>query len=336
MKSSLTLAWTCSIALGRDYGDFRPGARGTVIVYGVEDDRDEQRRRLSATLRQFEAVPAEIRGRIIITGPKAVGTLLGFDSNTGSISETSAMAELRGLLLQHRPDALILDPLVEIHTAEENNNIALRAVVARLRALAAEFNMAVIILHHTRKGTVEPGDPDAARGASSLVGAGRIVLTLCTMTETDADLLAIAADRKTRSAYLRLDDAKQNYAAIGDARWFEKIVYMLDNGEHVPAAVPWTPPELWGHISTLTANVILDEIEAGPGQDRRYSPAPQAKERAAWPVVKKHVECLSEKQAKSVIRTWCDNRVLEVRTYRDSIERREVAGLYVNPAKRPG
>ena len=104
MKSSLTLAWTCSIALGRDYGDFRPGARGTVIVYGVEDDRDEQRRRLSATLRQFEAVPAEIRGRIIITGPKAVGTLLGFDRMRENYA--TQLRQDQSQLLQQNPSGM--------------------------------------------------------------------------------------------------------------------------------------------------------------------------------------------------------------------------------------
>jgi hypothetical protein len=129
---------------------------------------------------------------------------------------------------------LIVDPLAELHTEQENDNTALRSVIANFRALAVTFNMAVIVLHHTRKGTVAPGDPDAARGASSIIGAGRVALTVCPMSEDDAAALGLPKDRRTRSAYIRLDDARQSYAAIGDARWFEKVVYVLNNGEHVP------------------------------------------------------------------------------------------------------
>ena len=91
------------------------------------------------------------------------------------------------------------------------------------------------------------------------------------MSEDDAEALGVAKDRMTRSSYVRLDDAKQNYAAIGDARWFEKVVYALDNGEHVPAAVPWKAPDMWDGISTSMANKILDDIEAGLEGGRRYS-----------------------------------------------------------------
>jgi RecA-family ATPase len=176
--------------LGKPHGDFVPVAPLTVVLYDVEDDRDEQRRRLSAALRQFDATPADVHDRLIVTGPTAVGTLFELDNDTGAIRQTDAIKQLRALLVKHRPDLLVVDPLAELHTAPENDNTALRAVVARLRSLAVEFSMAVIVLHHTRKGGAVPGDPDAARGASSTVGAARIVLTLCPMSEDDCDLLA--------------------------------------------------------------------------------------------------------------------------------------------------
>src|SRR5438477_12254747 len=50
MKSSLMLAWACAVVFGQDHGNFRPGAPGNVIVYNVEDNQTEQRRRLSAVL----------------------------------------------------------------------------------------------------------------------------------------------------------------------------------------------------------------------------------------------------------------------------------------------
>ena len=83
-------------------------------------------------------------------------------------------------------------------------------------------------------------------------------------------------DRKTRSSYVRLDDAKQNYAAIGEARWFEKVVYQIGSGERVAAAVPWQAPDLWDSISTRVANEMLDDIDAGIEGGRRYSACSQS------------------------------------------------------------
>jgi len=246
MKSSLMLAWACALALGQEDGDFRKKARGKVVVYNVEDDREEQRRRLSAALRQFDALSADVHNSVIRTGPAGVGTLLEVDLETGFVHETFAMQALRALLSEQDPDVLIVDPLAELHTAPENDNTALRSVIAAFRALAAEFDIAIIVLHHTRKGAVTPGDPDAARGASSLIGAGRVVLTLCGMSEEDADALGITKDRRTRSAYVRLDDAKQNYAAIGEARWHRQLVRLRSQrytrlGLSILTAMPQRP-----------------------------------------------------------------------------------------------
>jgi hypothetical protein len=52
MKSSLVLAWACAVALKQDFGRLHPVVPPSpVIVYNVEDDAIEQRRRLSAPAR---------------------------------------------------------------------------------------------------------------------------------------------------------------------------------------------------------------------------------------------------------------------------------------------
>jgi hypothetical protein len=337
LKSSLMLAWACALALGQEHGRFRPIEPGCCVLYNVEDDQTEQRRRLSAVLRQFNAAPADIHGKIIRVGPSGVGTLFIRDSQTGAISSSPAMDCLRAVLRERLPAMLIVDPLAELHGADENDNTALRAVIAEFRKLAVEFNMAVVAVHHTRKGAVLPGDPDAARGASSIIGAGRVVLTLAPMCEDDADQLGLPRDRASRSRYVRLDDAKQNYAGIGDAQWYEKALYTLDNGEMIATAVPWQPPDMWKALPATLANRILDEIDAGiDGGKQRYTDAPAASDRAAWKVVQKHVPSYTEKQARAVIKTWGQNSVLTARDYNDDVVRKKRSGLHVQNAKRPG
>lgn len=336
-KSTLMLAWGCALALGRPHGKFRPTKSTPVVVYNVEDDRNEQRRRLSAVLRQFDATPADIRSKIVRTGPAGVGVLFAWDAVQGLVINTQAMDALRALCAERRPGLLIADPLAELHTAGENDNTALRAIVATFRAIAIEFDMAVIIVHHTRKGAAAPGDPDSARGGSAIIGAARIVLTCFTMSEEDAESFGLPKDRKTRSNYLRLDDAKQNYAGIGEAVWYDTALHTLSNGEIVPAVVPFEPPDKWAAISIVVANEILDEIDAGlDSGTRRYVHGGAAEDRAAWKVVTRHVPALNEQQARDIISTYLKNGVLAHRKYYDPKDRKERQGLYLNEARRPG
>jgi hypothetical protein len=337
MKSSLMLAWGTAVALGRPHGDFRPGEAAAVILYNVEDGRDEQRRRLSAALRQFDALPAEVAGRLIRVGPSGVGTLFARDTHTGEFSNSAVMLQLRSLIRERQPAMLIADPLAELHNADENDNTAIRAVIAEFRTLAAEFNISVVLAHHTRKGTVNPGDPDTARGASAIIGGARIVFTIVGMAEDAAAALGIAEDQKSRSRYVRLDSAKQNYASLGSTHWYEKVLYLLDNGETVPAAVPWQAPDMWQSIPPSIANRILDDIAAGLDDGKRlYSAAPNSTALGAWHIVLRHVPSLTEKQARGVVATWRKNAVLLDTEYEDKAEGKKRRGVIPNAAKRPG
>ncbi len=154
------------------------------------------------------------------------------------------MRRLDRFVAEHRPAVFIADPFSELHVEEENDNTSVRAVIAMFREFAVKHNMAVVILHHTRKGASHAaGDPDIARGASSIVGAVRIAVTLTSMSDDDAKALGLPTGHKARSNYVRMDDAKSNYAPLREAQWFEKMPYELANGELVPAAVPWEPPQ---------------------------------------------------------------------------------------------
>jgi hypothetical protein len=136
---------------------------------------------------------------------------------------------------------------------------------------------------------------------------------------------------------VRLDDAKQNYAGIGEAVWYEKIPYDLDNGETVPAAVPWKAPDVWEGVSTSIANAILDEIDAGiDGGKRFYSDSPRATDRAVTDVVLRYLTAFNRAQARGIIKTWLKTGLLYRENYDDEVERKQRVGLRVNPLKRPG
>ncbi len=259
-KSTLAVAWAISLALHRPFSGFRPVGPMRVAVYNCEDDQDEQRRRFSAALRQFGAEPASLAGRVVRLGPNNVGTLLEPDPD-GRLIFTPAMTRLEQTIEDFRPDVLILDPLVELHGMEENDNTALRSVMARFRSLAQQYQMAVVLVHHARKGAAlaAPGDPDTLRGASAIVGAARVVLTVAGMTEDEAVAFGLPAD--ARRNFFRVDGAKSNYSSLTEADWFERQVIRLDNGDYVAAPLPWTPPN--DRVSLEQRNAIKAGIEAG-------------------------------------------------------------------------
>jgi hypothetical protein len=268
-KSALTAAWCVAVATGQPIGSFAPLAPGKALLMNVEDDMTEQRLRLSAILRQTGAVPRDIAGRLIRVGPNGVGTLIERDPMFKQTHMTPAMERIEELIAEHKPDLIVFDPLVELHNAEENDNGALRAVMAQFRTVAKRHNAAIVIVHHVKKGLSSiAGDADATRGASSIVGAARIVVTLAAMSKEEAQNFGFSA--RQAQGYFRVDGAKANYSALAETEWFERHPFLLDNGETVIAPISWMPPTAAAANDDVIA-AALAGIAAG-SHDGPWSP----------------------------------------------------------------
>ena len=109
------------------------------------------------------------------------------------------------------------------------------------RGLAKELNAALVLVHHTRKGLMNPGEMEAARGASSVVSAARIGLTVVIMAADDEKALGLPPGARNR--YFRLDGGKANYSLLLECEWYERVSYELEQGDQVGVATPWYPPE---------------------------------------------------------------------------------------------
>jgi hypothetical protein len=98
-----------------------------------------------------------------------------------------------------------------------------------------------------------------------------------------------------------------------------------------------TPPITHPDIPALflAATSVLRLINAGTPDGRRFSAAPQAKDRAAWRIVQTAVPSLTDKAAQDVIDSWLRTKVLETRSYRDPVDRRHYPGLFVTPLEEP-
>jgi hypothetical protein len=338
-KSSMIVAWASCATTQTAFRNFKVTAASRFAVYNVEDDADEQKRRFSAMFQRLGLTPAAPDGRLAIIGPTEAGQLIRTAPSGGIMVSTEAMQEIELFFETFKPDVACFDPFVELHDADENDNTAVRAVMAFLRRMAARHNCAVLVLHHSRKGVGDPGDPDSLRGASAIVGAARVVLTLNVMSKEEAKAFGIAEEK--RRNYFRLDGAKSNYAPIEDAEWFERQEIKLDNGtaddppDGVAVAWPWKPPSTFADASAIQINAILDII-ATPPAGWLYAPTSAGANSARWAgaVIIRELGC-TEDQARSMIKAWLRSGLLFEETYYDDGQRKERKGVRVNHTKRP-
>jgi hypothetical protein len=339
-KTTLRLTQAIELATGRELLGMRVFRRCRVLIVSFEDDLAELHRRLLASCRYHDIRPDELRGwlfcRALIGGPK----LAELDAQ-GRRRQIGLLDKLlRQAITQRRYDLLILDPFVKLHALNESDNPDMDFVCSLLIKIAQDYNIAVDSPAHTHKGAITAGDADARRGASAQRDAGRLDYTFTVMSEAEALQFGIPLDERKR--YMRLDKAKANIVRAMKARWFRLVSVPLGNatddypeGDEVQAIERWEPPETWAGIEPETLNAVLDGIEAGMADGRRYSTHNRASARAAWKLVQQHCPHKTEAQCKEIIKQWCDAKVLTETTYADPVTRKAETGLRVDPAKRP-
>lgn len=338
-KSSQMVGWACACAMGTSFHRFSVSKPLKVATYNVEDDGNEQKRRFSAMFKKMGISGTDLEGRLAILGPNDVGTLLTVAPNGKLIVETEVMNRLIEFVQKFQPDVLILDPFVELHVAEENDNTAVRGVMAHFRQLAITHNMGVVILHHARKGAGTPGDPESLRGASSIVGAARVAMTLNVMTDDEAKTFGISPER--RYDYYRMDRAKSNYAPIEDAEWFERLEIKLDNakdgeqGDAVAVSWPWRPPNPLLSISEVDLNRALTLIDEGPEHGIWYTATKRGGSNKWAGQVLHQILGLNDKQSEAMIKSWIKDGTLFESDYIHPQWRRKAVGVRVNASKRP-
>jgi len=266
-KSSLVVQMSNALASGLPFGDFKPIGPLRVGTYNCEDDKDEQRRRYTAAFQAWPQLDKNILKNIYRIGPETIGTLFQEDPKTREVTPTAAMAKLERLVREERLDVLFVDPLLETHSSDENDNGAMRRVIAAYRSMAQRLNIAIIVLTHERKGGGAAGDIDRMRGASSQKDASRIAITVTRMTAEEATKYGI--DQEEKNSYVRLDNGKSNYSPLKPLGWYRLQGYQIPNGEYVAAAMPWQPPSVLEAISTETAIKILLDMTRRPPEERK-------------------------------------------------------------------
>lgn len=154
-KTFLALEMAIAVASGKPcLGRFPVAQPGPVLLYAAEDSPAHIRSRLQGLADahdiDFKTIPV-----FIILAPA-----LRLDLQRDKIRLEAAIEKLR-------PRLLILDPFVRLHRLDENSAMEVSALLADLRSLQRRFELAIILVHHTRKANTEASG-QALRGSGDL------------------------------------------------------------------------------------------------------------------------------------------------------------------------
>jgi len=244
-KSTYTLMVAVALAAGRrDICGFEIKHPERVAIWNQEDDLDEMQRRLAAVMAKFNVAWDDLKSP---SGLPMLCVNSGVDSPFYLGRRTPEGLIVPGKDIKHAIDAikeldvalLILDPLIEMHEAPENDNALMRQVMSNARNIAVQGDCAVMIATHTKKPPQASsdgfaGEMDAARGASSQFGVVRIGETLFSASAKDAKEWRFEGSHLD---YVRLDSAKNNLAARRkDPIWFKREQVLIGVGSDDGAA----------------------------------------------------------------------------------------------------
>lgn len=241
-KSVFSLSAGVSVASGDSFMGLTVHDSGPVAIINNEDDMDEMRRRLAAILRSNNISWEKLQDRLFLQSGENLRFIIAKQGNKKQALVPHHRDDLISFLKEKKIKLLIVDPFLETHEAEENDNRQINEVAGMYREIAQKADCAVLIIHHTRKAPSgssdgHTGNMDSGRGASSLTGAARVVCTLYTMSEKDAGHYGLKEDQ--RHLYVRLDDAKSNLALKSDKPlWYRRESVVLANGDSVGVLKP--------------------------------------------------------------------------------------------------
>jgi hypothetical protein len=155
-KSFLALDLLVAVASGAPcLRRFAAVRRGPVLLYAAEDALHLVRTRLEGLCRAAGVTLTDLPIHVI-TAPS-----LRLDLADDRHQLQTTIADLRPVLL-------VLDPFVRLHRIDENASSEVAPLLAYLRELQRRFALAVVLVHHARKGAGTLRGGQALRGSSEL------------------------------------------------------------------------------------------------------------------------------------------------------------------------
>lgn len=317
-KSSLTICEALAMVSGRNLlGDTIP-APLRVWILNLEDPRDELERRITATMLHHSIQPKDVAGKLFVDSGRERGLCTATQGREGvqiNVPEVEALIteiKARGI------DVLIVDPFVSSHQVSENDNGAIDVVAKEWGRVAERCNIAIDLVHHTRKLGGEEASSENSRGAVSLLGAARSARVLNRMSDAQKADAGVSDDPLT---YFSVDRDKANLAPAGKRVWRRMVSVNLPNGDSVGVTEAWEWPDDFDGVKVKDLLAVQKAIQAAWDNDQPPRASNQAKTDWAGLIV---AETLGLDAARDraritrMIKTWQANGALREIQHEDA------------------
>lgn len=163
-------------------GTYRVLEPGLALIYLAEDSLPALKARVSSIGRS-RGVPLDLMNLRVITVPRL------------RLDHLEDRQRLRETVQRSRPRILLLDPLIRLHGLNENDAREISELLSFLRELQRQFDVAVVLVHHARKGGSQAGG-QALRGSGDFWAFGDSNLYL---RNTDGRLVLSIEHRSARA-----------------------------------------------------------------------------------------------------------------------------------------
>ena len=157
LKTWLALEMAVSVALRSPcLGTFPVHASGPVLLFAAEDSQAKVRSRLDSLAHNHGSSLEQIDVQVIT-------------ADTLRLDRATDQERLETTVRYYKPVLLVLDPLVRLHSLDENQSGPMAALLGYFRALQRKTGTAIVIVHHARKNpSSSAGAGYTLRGSSDL------------------------------------------------------------------------------------------------------------------------------------------------------------------------
>jgi len=187
-KSTLATALALALASGKNLvGQHLYSGPQAIWLTSLEDSREELERQIAAARIYYGISPPDCGKRLFVNSGLDQPLCLATEDKTGFVMNEKAFAEIEKTIVDNGISVMIIDPFVSCHALPENSNEAMNGLAKRLKKLASDTGCAIVIVHHAKKVSGKEVAVEDARGASALVNAARVVLTLNPMSKEEAE-----------------------------------------------------------------------------------------------------------------------------------------------------
>lgn len=331
-KTSLQIVEALAIVTGRPLLGEEVKERTNVWLVNLEDPVEEIQRRVLAAMRHYGIKPAEVEGRLFVNAGRDFSLKFGIQTRDGVLPNTKLVEYLCKKIPEKQIGCVFIDPFVGAHNINENDNMAVNAIVAEIRRVADETKCAIGLVHHIRKGNGEDASIDSVRGAGSLIGAARAARVVNRMSADDAAKLGI--DETEARSIFRVDDGKANLAPPAAAAVYRKMEGIkIDNGEWIGVCIPYKLPDAFDGISAKDAKAAQRIVADAHTDGEPLRESSQSPRWVGLPIADMLGIDITEKKGKAkvaaIIRTWIKSNVLATEKVFDQKKGRDVPVIVV-------